>query len=89
MLDLAQARDHARALQGVPPAELLGQVPRPLVVEALRQSLAWYQREEPTSPSGVLNACRALRYAEEGVFDSRCVSGSLHLGQAARRVIWS
>lgn len=75
VLDLAMARDQARALHGPQPAEILGEVPRPLVIDALRQSLAWYEREEPTSPSGVLNACRALRYAEEGVFSSKPEAG--------------
>jgi hypothetical protein len=75
VLDLAMAREHAVALFGPGPADVLGEVPRPVVIEALREALDWYAREEPTTPSAVLNACRALRFAEEGVFSSKPAGG--------------
>jgi hypothetical protein len=37
----------------------------------MRESLAWYEREQPDAPNAVLNACRVLRYAVEGVFSSK------------------
>jgi hypothetical protein len=75
VLDRAMAREHAVALFGPDPAEVLGEVPRPVVIKALREALDWYAREEPATRSAVLNACRALRFAEEGVFSTKPEAG--------------
>ena len=64
VLDLAIAREHARPLAGPPPAELLPPLPRPLVIEALQESLAWFGAHDGTA--AVLAACRAWAWAEEG-----------------------
>jgi hypothetical protein len=71
VLDLALAREQGRALLGPPPSDLIGEVPRSMALDALRQSLAWHAREEPGSSNSALNAYRALRYAEEGVWASK------------------
>ena len=71
LLDLAMAREHGRALHGPGPGEVVGEVPRALVMGALRESLAWHAREEPASRNAVTNAYRGLRWAEEGVWSTK------------------
>jgi hypothetical protein len=64
VLDVAIAREHARRLAGFAPAELLPALPRPLVLSALRDSLAWFREHD--SASAVLAACRAWAWTAEG-----------------------
>ena len=70
VIDLALGRDHAVALAGPPPAELIGPVPRELALDALAEAVAWYARHEPGEPA-FLAAARAWRYFEEGVWSSK------------------
>ena len=70
VLDLAQARDHAVVLHGPPASDLIGPVPRDVVVAAQADAVAWYARHEPGEPA-LLAAARAWRYAEEGVFSPK------------------
>jgi mannose-6-phosphate isomerase-like protein (cupin superfamily) len=71
LLDLAILRAHGRTLTGPPPAELVGPIPRRWQLEAVRDSLAWHQANEPALQQSVLNACRGWRYAEEDVWSSK------------------
>jgi len=68
VIDLDIAREHAVPLAGPPARELLARQPRAWVLGAIRDSLSWHSREEPSSPNNVLNACRAWRHVEEGVW---------------------
>ena len=70
VLDLAQAREHSFALHGPPARDVVGSVPRPLVLEALAEAVAWYARNEPGEATA-LAAARAWRYSEEGVWSSK------------------
>jgi hypothetical protein len=81
VLDLAQAREHAVALHGPPAAELIGEVPRELALEALGDAVAWYARNEPGEPA-FLAAARAWRYVEEGAWSSKRAA----LGWAIQRL---
>jgi hypothetical protein len=76
LLDLAILRDHGRALAGPPPGELIGPIPRRWLLEALRDSLAWHQANEPALQQSVLNASRGWRFAEEGVWCSKDAAGA-------------
>jgi hypothetical protein len=76
LLDLAILRAHGRALTGPPPAELVGPIPRRWQLEAVRDSLAWHQANEPALQQSVLNACRGWRYAEEDVWSSKDDAGT-------------
>jgi Aminoglycoside adenylyltransferase, C-terminal domain len=71
LLDLAILRANGRALDGPPPAELVGPIPRRWQLEAVRDSLAWHQANEPALQQSVLNACRGWRYAAEDVWSSK------------------
>jgi len=71
LLDLAILRDHGRPLTGPPPRELIGPIPRRWLLEAVRDSLAWHEANEPALQQSVLNACRGWRFTEEGVWSSK------------------
>src|SRR4051812_28710629 len=68
VLDLALARERGVSLHGPGPAELIGEVPRAAILRALAASVDWYAREDPGSPNALLNADRARRYVDEGVW---------------------
>jgi hypothetical protein len=63
-LDASIARDHARPLTGPHPRDVLPELPRKLVLGALRESLAWW-REYDTAQAMVA-ACRAVAWLEDG-----------------------
>jgi hypothetical protein len=46
-------------------------VPSAAILDALADSVDWYAREDPQSPDALLNAERARRYVEEGVWSSK------------------
>jgi predicted nucleotidyltransferase len=71
VLDLALARERGVSLHGPEPAELIGEVPRAAILDSLADSVDWYAREDPESPDALLNAERARRYVEEGVWSSK------------------
>jgi hypothetical protein len=71
VLDLVGARATGRSLLGPPPEEVLGEVPRAAVLDALLASLRWFAADEPAGPGRVLAACRAALYAAEGRWASK------------------
>jgi hypothetical protein len=79
-LDVAIARDHARALAGAPPADVLPALPRPLVVDALRDAVAWY------SSRGGAEAIFALSRAWAWAADGRWLSKAAAATWAAARL---
>jgi hypothetical protein len=76
LLDLAILRARGRPLAGPPPGELVGPIPRRWVLEALRDSMAWHQANEPALQQTVLNASRGWRFATEGVWSSKDEAGA-------------
>jgi len=64
VLDVAIARQRSRALAGAPPAELLPELPRKLVLCALGDALAWWREHDGTG--AILAACRAWAWLDEG-----------------------
>jgi predicted nucleotidyltransferase len=70
VLDLALAREHAIALRGPPASTFVGPVADDVALEALARCVAWYARNEGGLPV-VFAACRALRYAEDGVWSGK------------------
>ena len=79
ILDVAIARQDARPLQGAPPRELLPELPRALIVAALRDALGWWQANDPAA--AIVSACRAWAWLEEG----RWLSKSEAAAWAAKR----
>jgi hypothetical protein len=80
ILDVAIARELARPLAGRAPGELLPELPGPLVLSALRDSLAWWREHD--AAGAILAACRAWAWATEG----RWLSKSAAAAWAAERV---
>jgi hypothetical protein len=81
LLDLAILRDHGRVLAGPPPGELVGPIPRRWLLEALADSMAWHQANEPALQQSVLNASRGWRFAAEGVWCSKDDAGAWALAR--------
>jgi hypothetical protein len=71
LLDLSIAAERSTPLHGPPLRSLLGDIPRPWVLDALRAALDWYATKEADPASTVLAACRAWHYAEEGEWASK------------------
>ena len=71
VLDLAIAREHAIALAGPPSREVMPELPRETVVEALEQALTWYAGDGGDEAQTVLAACRAWAWATDGVWRSK------------------
>jgi hypothetical protein len=60
---------------GLPAGDVFRPIPRTVVIPLLRESLAWYLREEAPADDAVLNACRALVFAEEARWTSKPAAG--------------
>jgi hypothetical protein len=71
VLDVAIARDRARALLGPPPHEVFAPLGRGRLLGAVRDSIAWHREHEPTSSAGVLNAGRGWAWAATGDWRSK------------------
>ncbi|WNG36217.1 DUF4111 domain-containing protein [Archangium violaceum] len=76
VIDLDIARGHGVPLVGPPPNEVLAPLPRAWVLDAIRDSLTWHSRAEPVSPNNVLNASRAWRHVEEGVWSTKAAAAT-------------
>jgi hypothetical protein len=70
-LDLAIARDHAIALAGPPSRDVLPELPRETIVEALHAALGWYAGSGGDEAQTVLAACRAWAWATDGRWRSK------------------
>jgi Domain of unknown function (DUF4111) len=82
VVDLAIVREHGVALAGPPAHETVAPIPRAYLLDALLESLAWHAAHEQQLHSTVLNAGRAWRYAEEGVWSSKDDAASWVLARA-------
>jgi hypothetical protein len=71
LLDLAVARSHGRALLGPRPDRVIGPAAPRQLLEALAESIRWHSAHDRSGVNRVLNACRAWRYAVEGVWSSK------------------
>jgi hypothetical protein len=74
ILDVAIARELTRPLVGRAPGELLPALPRPLVLGALRDALAWWREHD--AAGAILAACRAWAWATEGRWLSKSDAAS-------------
>jgi hypothetical protein len=65
-------------LHGPPPRELIGPVPRPVILSYLADELIW-GLEHASEAYAVLNACRALLFAADGRIVSKIDGGQTAL----------
>jgi hypothetical protein len=75
LLHFAVCRDHGRRIgAGPPPAAVFAPIPRSWLLLGLERELQWAQ-QHATAEYQVLNACRAWRFAEQGVWCSKLDGG--------------
>jgi hypothetical protein len=75
---MAQAR--GVAIEGPPPTDLICSTDRSRLLRALAHDLAW-SMDRGIGVYAVLNACRALRFAQEGVLCSKLARGDWAIEQ--------
>jgi hypothetical protein len=68
------------ALHGPPPRNVIGAVPRPVILSYLADELDW-GLANALEPYAVLNACRALAFAADGNIVSKIAGGHLALSR--------
>ena len=73
-LDVAIAREHGRALAGAPPADVLPALPRALLVDALRDAVAWYSTRD--GAEAILALSRAWAWAADGRWLSKAAAAT-------------
>lgn len=71
------------ALVGPPAAELFAPIPPRTLAPVLLEALRWHAGGEAQGDDAVLNACRSLRFVEEGVWSSKPDAGAWAFGQVA------
>lgn len=71
LLDLAIGRELGFSLAGPPPKQVIAEAKKEWVLDALAEGTSWWGGNEAGSPDAVLNACRAWRWAETGVWGSK------------------
>ncbi len=67
---------HGIAIAGPPAEEVFADMPRQALLPAILESLRWHAAAGGTSDDAVLNACRALRFALDGVWTSKAAAGA-------------
>jgi hypothetical protein len=63
------------ALLGPPADEVFASIPPRELLPTLVESVRWHLEHEDNTSDAVLNACRSLRYAEEGLWSSKPAAG--------------
>ena len=63
------------ALLGPPAREVFAPIPRRELLPVLTESVRWHREHESATGNAVLNACRSLRFAEEGRWSSKPAAG--------------
>jgi hypothetical protein len=77
------------ALHGPPAGEVFTAILRAALLPALAQSVRWHRGGESEPSDAVLNACRALRFAQEGQWSSKPAAGrwATEHGLAPRKLV--
>ncbi|GAA2605811.1 hypothetical protein GCM10010304_64870 [Streptomyces roseoviolaceus] len=78
VLHCAVCRAHAPAVYGPPAAEVFGPVPADRVGAAMVSQLQW-ALEHANATYAILNACRALRFADDGQLCAKLDGGHWYL----------
>ena len=78
IMHYAVCRAAGRALTGPPPRDVIGQVPRQVVLSYLADELDWGIRHA-SEPYAVLNACRAMVFLTDDAIVSKIAGGEAAL----------
>ncbi|KAL2835642.1 hypothetical protein BJY01DRAFT_223282 [Aspergillus pseudoustus] len=71
VLDMAMGRELGTALLGPPASGVFAAPKKELILNAIVESLNWHSQQSSLTPDGILNACRALRFAKSGRWGSK------------------
>jgi hypothetical protein len=71
VIDVAIGRQHGVALAGPPPASVLPELPRRLVVDSLAAALDWYESGGESPTQTILAASRTWAWAADGRWRSK------------------
>ncbi|KAL3440833.1 hypothetical protein BJX65DRAFT_316123 [Aspergillus insuetus] len=80
LLDIASGRERGTALHGPPPAEVFAAPKIEWILDCIVESLDWHRRSGPVTSDGILNSCRALRFAKTGQWGSKREGGNWAIG---------
>lgn len=75
-IDRSILRERGVTLCGPPPKEVFGALPRRRLAKVLVDSLRWHATAPARADDAVLNACRAWRWAVDGVWSSKPEAGA-------------
>ena len=75
LLHIVACRERGVALIGPPPRQVFPEVSHAIVLAAMEREIDWAVSHEPPLEYTVLTACRAWRYACEGVIGSKVEAG--------------
>lgn len=75
-IDRSILRERGVILYGPPPNEVFGALPRRRLAKVLVDSLRWHATAPARADDAVLNACRAWRWAVDGVWSSKPEAGA-------------
>ena len=65
VIDRAVAHRHGVTIAGPSSRDVVADVPRSVLLDAMVESMRWHRQHEPASLYSVLNACRAWHFAAE------------------------
>lgn len=71
VLDRGLAHRHGITITGPAAAEVFGELPRHVLLDAMRSSMRWHRMHERATLYSVLNAARAWRFAIDDVLGSK------------------
>ena len=74
-IDRSVLRECGIALFGPPATDVFAPLPQRLLVPVVLESVRWHSIGRTRGDDAVLNACRAWRYASEGVWSSKPAAG--------------
>ena len=75
-IDRAILAAYGTPLLGPPAGELFAPIPRGPLLEVVAAAVEWHRENQVVGSDAVLNACRALRFAAEGVWSSKTASAT-------------
>ena len=76
-IDRSVLAAHGLPLFGPPAGELFAPIPRGALLEVVAEAVQWHRETHVVGSDAVLNACRALRFADDGVWSSKIAAGGL------------
>jgi len=86
-IDRSVLRERGVALSGPPPSDVFAALPRDVLLRLVLDSVRWHAGGEARPDDTVLNACRAWRFASEGVWSSKPEAGAWALSRSAPAIV--